>query len=335
MNNLELWDKLSRTDPAHTKTFKRAGGFSGTAVKPIYTVQRMTEEFGPCGVGWGIGEPVFQVVPGDNREMLVYCTVGLWTCTDGVQSLYVYGVGGDKIITHIKANEQYNRPERWENDDEAFKKAFTDAVGNAMKYLGMSADVHMGLFDDSKYVTARKKEVEDSAKGPEDRTPQQILDQFIDRVRTIDIGDRESFELAWNEEKPAIGKVQRTSKEAYDGFSTELHKVLHERRLDQMGGSDNAPHPASQQEPGAGGGDSPARLKARELLKAWKASPHLTALETSMKQAGFLTVGEDGWVCKPDSHLGAIRDNELEVFHSLAAEADKLRIQLRKEKAAA
>lgn len=162
-DNLALWNRLGRTDPVHTKKFSRAGGFKGTAIKPIYTTQKMTEEFGAAGKGWGMGEPTFQTMPGHNGEVLVYCTVPLWWAdADGTVNT-VFGVGGDKAVTYIKANEQYNRPERWENDDEAFKKAFTDALGNAMKHLGMSADVHMGLFDDSKYVADVQREL---AEGP-------------------------------------------------------------------------------------------------------------------------------------------------------------------------
>lgn len=154
-DNLALWEKLGKTDPSHTKAFRRHGGFSGTAIKPMWSYKRMTEEFGPCGTGWGVGEPVFQVVPGDNREILVYCTASIWY---GEDRKTVYGVGGDKIVTHIKANAQYNRPERWENDDEAFKKAFTDAITNALKLIGVGADVHMGMFDDSKYVNTMREE---------------------------------------------------------------------------------------------------------------------------------------------------------------------------------
>lgn len=144
-----IWEALGTTDPNHTKNFNRAGGFKGTALKPMWAIKRLTEHFGPCGVGWGMGEPSFQVVPGDNKELLVFCTVSGW---HGTRENVVWGVGGDKIVTHIKANEQYNRPERWDNDDEAFKKAFTDAVMNAFKFVGVGADIHMGLFDDSKYV---------------------------------------------------------------------------------------------------------------------------------------------------------------------------------------
>lgn len=139
-DNLKLWDALSKTDPRHTKQFSRAGGFKGTAIKPIWIVQRLTDLFGPVGKGWGMGAPSFQVVNATD-ETLVYCTVECWH-TDRANTFY--GVGGDKVVTKRQSGSF--------NDDEAFKKAFTDAVGNAFKFLGVGADVHMGQFDDSKYV---------------------------------------------------------------------------------------------------------------------------------------------------------------------------------------
>lgn len=161
-DKLALWNALSKTDPAHTKAFKRAGGFQGTAIKPIWIVKMLTEQFGPCGDGWGMDKPEFQIVNGDNREVLVFCTVSGWY-VEGGQRHTVYGVGGDKVVTYIKANAQYSRPERWENDDEAFKKAFTDAVSNAFKFVGVGADVHMGLFNDSKYVAQVRAEFNEAA----------------------------------------------------------------------------------------------------------------------------------------------------------------------------
>ena len=291
MSNMDLWDKLSKTDPAHTKTFKRAGGFSGTAVKPIYTVQRMTEAFGPCGEGWGIGEPQFQIVPGDNREVLVFCTVSLWTVSDdGVYT--IYGVGGDKVVTHIKANEQYNRPERWENDDEAFKKAFTDAVGNAMKYLGMSADVHMGLFDDSKYVTARKQEIVDNARGPEDRTPEQILEQFLDRVRDIDT--REDFERAWQEEKSSLSKIQRAVPELHAKFMRDLAAIRQERGLDS---EEKDPEIARR-----------AKAAADDLVKAIGNAVSLADASRLLIEKGLDLIEDDGtWTLKDKTALAGLK----------------------------
>ncbi len=146
-NNMTIWDEVSKTDPSHTKQFKRAGGFSGTAIKPIWTIKRLTEQFGPVGKGWGMGEPSFNVVPADG-ELMVYCTVTCWH-TDPSHTFV--GVGGDKVTAKRKDGGSFN-------DDEAFKKAFTDAVGNAFKFVGFGADVHMGQFEDSKYVQEMEAE---------------------------------------------------------------------------------------------------------------------------------------------------------------------------------
>lgn len=149
-DNLAIWNTLGRTSPEHTKGFTRGGGFKGTAVKPIYTEQKMTEMFGPCGIGWGFSEPTFQLVPGSDGQTAVYCWLTLWFVHDGARSAPIPGVGGDFVIVKQSSGLR--------TDDEAFKKAFTDAIGNAMKHIGMSADVHMGRFDDSKYVNELKRE---------------------------------------------------------------------------------------------------------------------------------------------------------------------------------
>jgi hypothetical protein len=146
MENVELWDKLGKTDPAHTKGFTRGGGFKGTAIKPMFSYRRMTEEFGPCGIGWGVGEPAFQVVNA-AEEILVFCTVSVW---HGKRENVVYGVGGDKAVVKQSSGLR--------SDDEAFKKAFTDAVTNGLKLIGVGADVHMGMFDDNKYVNSMREE---------------------------------------------------------------------------------------------------------------------------------------------------------------------------------
>lgn len=157
--NTALWDKLGKTDPAHTKPFKRAGGFTGTAIKPMWSYRRMTEEFGPCGKGWGVNEPSFQVVPtGDT--VLVFCTASVWYES---HDQIVFGVGGDMAAG--------KRGQHSMVDDEAFKKAFTDAVTNALKLIGVGADVHMGMFDDNKYVNTMKQEFADDHKAADNPKP--------------------------------------------------------------------------------------------------------------------------------------------------------------------
>jgi len=144
-DNLRIWDVLGKTDPRHTKSFKRAGGFSGTAMRPIWMIKRLTEQFGPCGEGWGMTKPEFQTVPAGD-EVLVFCTVGLWYKGGEI----FYGVGGDKVLGKNKYGPYTN--------DEAFKSSYTDALSNAMKQIGVGADIHMGLFEDEKYVRETERE---------------------------------------------------------------------------------------------------------------------------------------------------------------------------------
>jgi hypothetical protein len=149
-DNMRHWRDLCSTDPKHTKPFQRPGGFKGTAIKPIWNIMRLTEHFGPMGVGWGSNEPKFNVVDtGPAGEMMVYCVLECWFIdrkpgsneeTKGV----VYGIGGDKIASR--------RSGAMFADDEAYKKAYTDALANGFLRIGVSADVHMGLFEDIKYL---------------------------------------------------------------------------------------------------------------------------------------------------------------------------------------
>lgn len=165
--NMDLWNILSRTDPSATKNFTRGGGFKGTAIKPMWSVKRLTEEFGPCGDGWGVEEPSFQVVPASDGQVAVYCTVCCWYNHPKKQSgpHRLYGVGGDLVVVKQQSGLR--------TDDEAFKKAFTDAVTNAFKYIGVGADVHMGLFDDSKYVNEMRAEFAEEKPEPSPPKPKQ------------------------------------------------------------------------------------------------------------------------------------------------------------------
>lgn len=164
-----LWKELSKTDPAQTKGFKRAGGFTGTAIKPMWVWQRLTEKFGPFGTGWGCDKPEYQLVPA-GEELLVYCTVNAW---HGDKS-NLWGVGGDKVLSKTSNGLK--------SDDEAFKKAFTDALMNAFKFIGVGADVHMGRFDDSKYVEAMAKEFHPEPPANDQRPREKLAGPYTSKT---------------------------------------------------------------------------------------------------------------------------------------------------------
>lgn len=222
--NTKLWDILGRTDPKHTKSFTRGGGFKGTAIKPMFSYLRLTEQFGPCGTGWGVNEPSFQVVSGDNREVLVYCTVAGWYMLENERRM-VFGVGGDKVVSYIKANEQYNRPERWENDDEAFKKAFTDALTNAFKLVGVGADVHMGMFDDSKYVNSMREEFAEEPAKPQSPRPGDGRSAYVKEHKAGEAKrdeDNQKRQVGWSKDGTTRTAHSLKKEKVWEEFQMEL-----------------------------------------------------------------------------------------------------------------
>lgn len=160
MSNTAIWDVLKETNPAHTKQFKRSGGFQGTAISPTYQIQRMTEQFGPIGIGWYYEVINTSIEHSTEGHVVVFRDVNLYFKHEGEWSKPIHGCGGDFIVGKNKYGLNA--------DDEAFKKAETDALGNAMKKLGMSADIHLGMHDDNKYVNDLK------AKYAEEKPKQEL-----------------------------------------------------------------------------------------------------------------------------------------------------------------
>lgn len=218
--NMRIWDALSKTDPKHTKPFTRAGGFKGTATKPIWLTKRLTEHFGPAGTGWGMSRPEFETVTAGD-EILVFCTVALWYEKPTQE---VYGVGGDKVLVKRQSGSFTN--------DEAFKAAYTDALSNAMKQIGVAADIHMGLFDDSKYRDEVGREFANgSGAAPAEPAPSAAPPQYppdedvlagarrwVDEQSGVlsSLGNRPDV-LDWNKRNAkALQKLQRTDEALYD-----------------------------------------------------------------------------------------------------------------------
>lgn len=211
-NNLRIWDAVSKTDPKHTKGFKRAGGFQGTAMKPIWLTKRMTEQFGPAGSGWGMEQPAFETVAAGD-EILVFCTVALWWETPANK---VFGVGGDKVLGKNKYGPFTN--------DEAFKASYTDALSNAMKQIGFGADIHMGLFDDDKYVKSMEREY---ANGTANGNAPAALDAVHPDDRHMVQGDgRSAYRVAADETSPGRKMAEFWASQALTLFQQPGYDIL-------------------------------------------------------------------------------------------------------------
>jgi hypothetical protein len=176
-NRLALFERLMKTDPKYTKPFKKGGGFSGTAINATSTVMKLTQEFGPAGWGWGYivtgyrdvwPDPAYKGSDGKPWAPLNFCDIVFWYFPGG--RLEGFGQHSDdprKIpgcawFSQVGGTEYTGRA-----DDEVCKKSLTDAITKAASHIGANADIHLGLFDDSKYVDDRKAEVANEAQVAE------------------------------------------------------------------------------------------------------------------------------------------------------------------------
>ena len=138
---MRIWDSLCKTNPDYTRSVPSSYGKKITSIDPMYQIQCMTETFGPVGLGWKYN------VKYTYQDNLVFAEVSIHYCVH--DNWFEYGPVCS-VQNLFKKNGNL--------DDEAPKKAMTDAMTKAFSHLGMSADVFLGKFDDSKYVQEVKKE---------------------------------------------------------------------------------------------------------------------------------------------------------------------------------
>ena len=151
-NNLETWDKLKAVPDWAQKKILTGRLKNMTDVKPQWRYQRMTEVYGPCGVGWYYSIEKTWTEQGSNEQICQFAGITLYTTTGltvpNEWSAGIPAVGGSMLI----AREKVGTPqERLYTSDEAVKMAVTDALGTAMKMLGLASDIYMGGNHDSKY----------------------------------------------------------------------------------------------------------------------------------------------------------------------------------------
>lgn len=154
MKNLEIYEKVKEV-PKEAQKKITGGRLSGmTDIKPMWRIEKLTEIFGPVGIGWYTETIKKEIIDGANREKIAVVDILLYVKIDGEWSKGIEGSGGSSFIAKEK-NGLYT-------SDECFKMAYTDALSVACKMLGMGANVYWG---DSKYDTSKKIETEEEAKA--------------------------------------------------------------------------------------------------------------------------------------------------------------------------
>lgn len=170
-DNLKIWDAVSKPPKEALKAIK-GGRLSGmTDIKPQWRYKAMTEQFGPCGIGWKYTVTKEWIEEGSENQRLCFVNVDLFYRDGDVWSEAVPGTGGSMLVT--------KETKGLHTSDEGFKMALTDALSVAMSRIGVAAEIYMGNWDGSKYKEPMKPEKK------EETITTDIIKQYLDTCKTV------------------------------------------------------------------------------------------------------------------------------------------------------
>lgn len=156
MENLEIYERARQVPPSAQKEIQ-AGRLTGkTDINPMWRIKALTEQFGPCGIGWKYVITDKRLEQGANNEVSAFVDIDLFIKVDGAWSDAIPGTGGSAFVASER-NGLYT-------SDECFKMALTDAISVSCKALGFGADVYWAK-DATKYTPRPKRQQPNEAAG--------------------------------------------------------------------------------------------------------------------------------------------------------------------------
>lgn len=188
--NLCIYEQ-ARTCPQNALKPIAAGKLKGKSdINPMWRIKKLTELFGPCGVGWKIHDESYWTEQGANGEVAAWCRISLSIKYNNDWSEPIPGIGGSMLVNTERGNLATN--------DEAYKMAYTDAISVCCKMLGVAADVYWEM-DRTKYTahpTQQKAEPNPAPSGsqPVQELPTcsvcgQVIDPRLNKGKLYGVGE--------------------------------------------------------------------------------------------------------------------------------------------------
>ena len=144
-----------RSVPSDAITPITGGPMKGKSnINPQWRLEKLTELFGPAGIGWKVEQVSRWTETTGQGEVAVFCEVNLYVKQGGQWSAPVFGQGGNMLMRRTTDWVNGQPVQSVHIDDEAYKKAYTDAISVACKALGFGADVYYRE-DETKYGSCR------------------------------------------------------------------------------------------------------------------------------------------------------------------------------------
>lgn len=140
-DNLMIYSMV-RDVPKEAQKPIAAGRLKGmTDINPMWRIKILTEVFGAAGFGW-YTEVINKWIDNSEKEAVAWVEINLYVKQNDEWSKPIYGIGGAKFIAQERSGAY--------TDDEAYKKAYTDAISVACKALGVGASIYWSK-DSTKY----------------------------------------------------------------------------------------------------------------------------------------------------------------------------------------
>ena len=182
MEKMDIYNRV-RQVPDEAKKAISAGRLKGmTDINPMWRIKKLTEEFGPCGIGWWtkVTDRWTETV-GD--ETCAFVDLELYIKVGDEWSKPITGSGGSKLATKERSGVYVS--------DECYKMAETDALSVACKKLGIGADVYFSAYrtkysqtvDDSKKIGANDVKILMDYLQKNGISSQKIIDRY--RVKAL------------------------------------------------------------------------------------------------------------------------------------------------------
>lgn len=141
-DNLKIYNAVKKV-PKEAQRPITGGRLKGkTEINPMWRIKALTEQFGPCGIGWYY-EVVRQWLEPSGSEVAAFVNIQLYIKVGDEWSKPISGVGGAMFVEQQKGGAYVS--------DECYKMATTDAISVACKQLGIGADVYWEA-DKTKYT---------------------------------------------------------------------------------------------------------------------------------------------------------------------------------------
>lgn len=158
MDNLRIYE-AGRAVPKEAIKTIAGGKLKGMSdISPMWRIKKLTELFGPCGIGWKYAITDKRIMPGAGDEEAAFVDIELYIKDGDKWSDGIPGMGGSMLINTEKGKPVTN--------DECFKMALTDAISVACKALGIGADVYWAQ-DKTKYNAPAPAQGSGAAQEPQ------------------------------------------------------------------------------------------------------------------------------------------------------------------------